>query len=502
MVVSRRGGDTTTRSATTSSCRRRLLRTPDADGRPSDAPGACVSVTYEHVLREQCFAVAEKPKAAWAYPLLVALSAKRDDVVGRRPGDPADVRSLETEQAMASLVAAVADTVRSYLASGQMVLDAGAGVAGEIAAMLPCGSRQMDSGGAVQDVWMHDDVSPVASHAAVGAGSVCVSWEPAATTWFHDDDAEATVDSERPPSPQGGGSEVLASVNGGRFWQRFDANGSWVETLCAQVLPLDSQTKSITGYISEASEMLRRNRAEGGPSFAGDFAPAELHDDWSAGKSGPAGERMSEASIGWLLERDEVAADVGRISVFRSSGRLSLDRLVRVLFADGTRMDFSARAADHGQTMYQRLRPVLSEPVRLLNPDGERLHRSFTAHQGSEAHFQAALLLLDWLAVDPEGYRTLTAHAAAVNDAVVAAERRRATCLLLSQGTVGHEGLAHDGKPGGAADGNAHSLDMPASSLVDLLERSQRLHRDIQDAIGGGGGGHAALQCRQSLTAS
>lgn len=381
---------------------------------------ANASVCYEHVSLVQCFAVADAPEPAWAYALFLALA------------EHVRAREATSEKATTSdaRLTSVEVALRQHMEDGTVV-DAGTG---EVLAALPLGlnveSELAASNGVnhSRGAWIGDAVSPAVVLGATGAGPVRVMWTPDMTMWFHlagigsAASGEATI--QMPPAAASDGCAVLASTQGCRFWQCLGPMGDSLGVVASCVLPVDSASALLSECVSEALRWLRFNRSETSSAAAAACACAERRPPptQDAGRSGDA--------RGWLLERDFFEEGVGRLSVFAGSAGSAgagSPRLVRVLFADASRLEFSAGPA--------LARPAAGCPFRLLTASGEVLQRSFGLPLGCEAHAHAACALLARVA-EPAAARQRQRHASALAAQHALAATARGSALLRAHGVL------------------------------------------------------------------
>lgn len=150
---------------------------------------------------------------------------------------------------------------------------------------------------------------------------------------------------------------------------------------------------------------------------------------------------------GWLLEREHFEPDVGRLSVFgpMTQGLPANRRLIRVLFADSSRLEFFARKAGQGSRCsdnFDFIPPEDGEEFTFLSPDGVRSRRTFGLPVGAEYHSCAARKLMARLGVDPEEQLAASAKASAL----VEVAHRRAMLLLRGSclSSVGKEFASRD----------------------------------------------------------
>jgi hypothetical protein len=171
--------------------------------------------------------------------------------------------------------------------------------------------------------------------------------------------------------------------------------------------------------VVEALWWLRRNHAEESTRYL--HTPCEL--------PSPTAE-----VTGWIIERDLAEDGVGRISIFRPAfgttapSSTPKECLVRVLFEDGTRLEFKSQASPRDPIP----QPSAGDTFRLLSVKGESLEMSFGLPLGFESHVRAARLLLRHLAESPAQRR----KAAEAMSALARVESRRGAEVLWRHGAA------------------------------------------------------------------
>ncbi|CAE7554343.1 cops3 [Symbiodinium sp. CCMP2456] len=351
---------------------------------------------HDCVQQVQCFAVQEPVEVAWVYPLLICLL--RHQTCDER-GD---------------LIRGLAETLQQCQICGT-VLDSGHCVtvplpAAQIGDGAHCGSH---SG---------DDISPAACMGTFGEGPVMLSWTPqSAIRLGH---AEASVElldlgSEDSSLCRSGYQwAFLESSLSGRFWKMVASNLEWQlpDVLCVDLLPPgpgDSPFACrLIALVEEASLWLRQNSSESVTRGAG----VGICSDPQRPGPGP-GPGPGSGAPAWLHEA-QLEEGGACLTVFRSCER----RLVRVLFAEGARMDFELEQGE--------LSP--GSNFRLLTKHGELLRRRFVEPLGAEAEVAQALRLLKKLETKIRGGPHAHAEMQRAAQAAAQAALRRTRVFLSS----------------------------------------------------------------------
>jgi len=221
----------------------------------------------------------------------------------------------------------------------------------------------------------------------------------------------------------------LESSLSGHFWKmRASSNLEWQlpDVFCLDLLPPRDPGDSpfacrLIALVEEASLWLRQNSSE---SVAGTGDPGCT----SPGNSNPWPHGPKEAlALAWLQEA-ELEDGGACLTVFRWGER----RLVRLLFAEGARMDFEAPPSAH----LELLGP--GSNFRLLTERGELLERRFAEPLGAEAEVAQALRLLRKLSESKRRHGDGCGRAAVAAVAAVAAEAAlRRTQVFLGPGLRG-----------------------------------------------------------------
>lgn len=396
-----------------------------------------VGVSYEHTLQVQYLSARDIPPAAWSYPLLQALELWRE-------------HQPSTFAAHDALVTSVDAVAQRNFATSRVILTASK----EVSAPLPLPSSEEDAllcGSGSSNSFGKDAVSPTVALGSDGEGPVRVVWQPDATIWLHSDRsehdrsahlafaAEATIDVSVASGPRTDVVEraLFVSKSGGRFWTRLGAHGEPSDLLCSAVLPLDSASSQSSKQMAEASRWLEQNRMEMElRGFAAKAHVVERKDCIQT--SDPVG---TEHLSGWILKREVSETGVGRLSLFQPACPTPTAAdgqrfLVRVLFADNARMEFSVAAFAHGRSLSM---PTEMDCFRLLTPQGEILQRSFGTPLSCEEYVRFGQKLLEVAAIDKVEQRRQRTVAEAVRAQAAAyadVERRRSATLLLQQGAA------------------------------------------------------------------
>lgn len=425
-----------------------LLRTP-ADlqdelpsahsdgGRIFTTKNRAVAILHEHIRLVQCFSTEGHPLPAWTYPLLLALH-----------------KCSEANPMAHELLGAVSKDLQAFVSDGSVV-ETGAA----ISACLPLSSASSSA-----SRWSSDEITPAAAAgtAADGEGPVTVVWTPGATIWMPPGSGEATVD----VSSESHAQKLLVSSQQGRFWKCYQDNGSSShddsEFYFADLLPPDtagSCARSSTNWcISEARRWLRHNSAEAALSKSRQ----------SSEQGGPDGTSNGFSGAGWSPDMEVVAGGT-YLTVFKSYGTSHLNRrFVRIIFADGARMEFAAstREGKLGATLVRQ--PADRDNFRLLDATGAVLQRTFGSPLGAEREAAVARAMLAHLSLDPDEER----QALAVSAAMVANAQHHAALLLLSHGAGGSSSLP--------LRGLEQSWNSPAG---DALHRCQQTCHDIETLL-------------------
>eukprot|EP00928_Gymnodinium_smaydae_P081576 TRINITY_DN6506_c0_g2_i3.p1 TRINITY_DN6506_c0_g2~~TRINITY_DN6506_c0_g2_i3.p1 ORF type:complete len:761 (+),score=81.29 TRINITY_DN6506_c0_g2_i3:221-2284(+) len=400
--------------------RRRLFDSPNGN--------AGVQMRYAHVLLTQHLVVAEEPPLAWVQPLRLALELKREH------HSSANVCTQSTD--LGATIEFLARTLHQHRECDNLAV-----TTTELIVALPL--KQAIVPPVPVHSWSRDDSSPAVKLGGVGGdGALRVLWSPDAVTWLYEDrsskgGSEATIDLSgsvcnvnvsaasalSASSTTDAACEavgVLVSSQCGRFWQCFGAQGESLDVFCTAVLPLDSDFARRSALATEASQWLRRNQAEGvGFDSASATTCADAAVDLDIRRAG-----------GWILMKEFIKDDVGRLSIFcQANVGTAIGRyLVRVFFSDTARLEWIA-CEDEARRGWPRL-PAPSDTFRLLCTRGEAIQRTFGLPVGCEGYARGATMLLHSAGTDLEKVR-LSALAGA--DLTLAA-RHRAMALLLRHG--------------------------------------------------------------------
>ena len=354
------------------------------------------------VQQVQCFAVQEPVEVAWVYPLLICLL--RHQTCDER-GD---------------VIRGLAETLRQCQINGT-VLDSGHCVT------VPLPAAQIGDG-AHGGSHSGDDISPAACMGTFGEGRVMLSWTPQSAIRLGQ--REASVELLDLGSTDSSYQwAFLESSLSGHFWKmRASSNLEWQlpDVFCLDLLPPRDPGDSpfacrLIALVEEASLWLRQNSSE---SVAGTGDPGCT----SPGNSNPWPHGPKEAlALAWLQEA-ELEDGGACLTVFRWGER----RLVRLLFAEGARMDFEAPPSAH----LELLGP--GSNFRLLTERGELLERRFAEPLGAEAEVAQALRLLRKLSESKRRHGDGCGRAAVAAVAAVAAEAAlRRTQVFLGPGLRG-----------------------------------------------------------------
>lgn len=365
---------------------------------------------HDCVQQVQCFAVQEPVEVAWVYPLLICLL--RHQTCDER-GD---------------LIRGLAETLQQCQIRGT-VLDSGHCVT------VPLPSVQLADeahGGSHSG----DDISPAACMGTFGEGPVMLSWTPqSAIRLGH---REASVELLDLGSEDCSLCEseyrwaFLESSLSGRFWKMVASNLEWQlpDVFCVDLLPpgpKDSFACRLMALVEEASLWLRQNSSEslaGAVAVGGAEAIACRKPEPPEPPEPPGPEGAGRA---WLQEAQ--LEDGGAcLTVFRCREQ----RLVRVLFAEGARMDFELEELSPGSNF------------RLLTKHGELLRRRFGEPLGAEAEMAEALRLLTKLSETTGRRGSLHAERQRAAQAATAALRR--TRVFLGSLPTPQESEAHRAK--------------------------------------------------------
>jgi len=235
--------------------------------------------------------------------------------------------------------------------------------------------------------------------------------------WFHAS-GEATIDASN-DAP-----DLLVSSQRGRFWSHRG------EVLVAELLPPDEPGSMVGAYVVEACRWLRHNGAER-----------------SVQEPSP---KPKLSSRGWSPEAEVAEPGVARLVVFADAD----ERLVRILFEDGGRMEFRATASEVRRGLQP---PREGDEFRLLDAEGAMLRRTFGAPLGAERHVAVVRALLRRLSACPE-----EDHSAAL---LAEAAQRQGRLLLLRQGAARHVDQAEDITAGQALQ-RCHEVRMAIESVL------------------------------------
>jgi hypothetical protein len=217
------------------------------------------------------------------------------------------------------------------------------------------------------------------------------------------------------------------SSQDGSFWQSFGQKGEKLNVFTSSVLPADVALASISNMIVEALWWLRRNHTE------------EASDSCQSSSWGNDGELASATMEvgGLVIEREFEEQGIGRLSVFRpalqnsmplSRAKISDECLVRVLFDDGTRLQFRSHALPHSEIP----QPGATDTFSLLSKQGADLEMSFGMPLGFEQYVRATRGLLRHLAETPAQRQ----QAADTLRALTKLERRRGVEILWRHGAL------------------------------------------------------------------
>jgi hypothetical protein len=411
-------------------------------------------IFHGHSLLVQEHLVSESMPPAWTYPLLLALAARRECILG-----VSSVASAESESSqnvciahIGNALALAATAMRRYQIAGAIVE-----TDGDISAPLPS-DDQRTAGLYISDSW-EDEVSPTALLGALGYGRVHVVWAPHCTTWLHETTPEATIAAD---CPEGSRTRIISSLRGSRFWRHCACDGSEIEVSFADTLPLDAASIVYSRLITEAIRWLRHNVAE--VAKAGTVASIYRQD-------------QTEASAEWCFSVDLVVEGIGRLSVFRpllgtSKADAGEGCLVRVLFEDRCRFECLLPADHDGQP----LMPTSSDVFRLLDSQGAILRRSFGEPLGCERYADAVRRLLGRLLADQD----LERHELDTSLAVAMAAERRGQVLLKLHGEAYDSTCSFS--QGAASATQAAEIPLTAS-VSQALQKSLATCRSIEATL-------------------